>query len=248
MAYPLNQTVTPWDAVQGPARRPLPSPTPGHDRPELAVGVFIRNELLRQGLDVILGRIPHITVTAVTSAVDDQGERAARRLVEAGVDIIVTTATERLLLAPLIDPGLVRRIRILLLFPDSELQGVDLDALAWSDGAVTQNELSSEALGHALFRLANGEMPLSRQLAHQLVARAAGGTGQPVRSVALTPRERQTVALLANGMSNKEIARALGVSSHGAKRLVGSILIKLGAPNRTAAVVNAIKAGIIGSP
>ena len=68
------------------------------------------------------------------------------------------------------------------------------------------------------------------------------------RSVALTSRESQALALLAKGMSNKEIARTLGVSLHGAKRLVGSILIKLGAQNRTAAVVNAIAAGIIDSP
>ncbi|MFI8423898.1 LuxR C-terminal-related transcriptional regulator [Streptomyces sp. NPDC085479] len=37
----------------------------------------------------------------------------------------------------------------------------------------------------------------------------------------LTPRERETLDLLAEGMSNKQIARALGISLHGSKRLTG---------------------------
>ena len=249
MVTSLNDTVPGGDVAERAAVGPIAADASRRYRPKLAVGVLIRNKLLRQGLDAILGRISWVSVTMAAVTVNDRtGMCAAQQLVESGVDVVVTTAAERILLPPALDPEPARRYRILVLLPDEEFRDADLVTLSWSDGALLQGELSVELLDDALYRLSIGEMPLSRQLAHQLVARAARGTGQQVRSVALTPRENQTLVLLANGMSNKEIARALGVSSHGAKRLVGSILVKLGAPNRTAAVVNAIKAGIIDSP
>ncbi len=84
------------------------------------------------------------------------------------------------------------------------------------------------------------------QLAYRLL-----GEAYPVVSrrshaqVELTAREKQTMALLVKGMSNKQIARGLGISTHGAKRLVTAILLKLGVPNRTAAVVQAISSGLV---
>jgi DNA-binding CsgD family transcriptional regulator len=65
------------------------------------------------------------------------------------------------------------------------------------------------------------------------------------RSPALTARETETLRLLAEGLSNKQIARRLGVSEHGAKRLVASIMVKLDSPNRTLAVAIAIRDGLI---
>jgi DNA-binding NarL/FixJ family response regulator len=81
-------------------------------------------------------------------------------------------------------------------------------------------------------------------LARALLARAEAPV-QRSRTVKLTGREVETLALLVRGMSNKQIARRLAISSHGAKRLVASIMLKLDSPNRTTAVVNAIKAGIV---
>lgn len=63
--------------------------------------------------------------------------------------------------------------------------------------------------------------------------------------MSLTGREDEVVRLLAQGLSNKQIARRLGISSHGVKRIVASLLLKLGAPNRTAAVVTALQTGLI---
>jgi DNA-binding CsgD family transcriptional regulator len=61
----------------------------------------------------------------------------------------------------------------------------------------------------------------------------------------LTPRERDVLALLAEGCSNKEIARTLGISVHTAKFHVGSLLDKLDATGRTDAVAHAARRGII---
>ncbi len=61
----------------------------------------------------------------------------------------------------------------------------------------------------------------------------------------LTPREREVLALLAEGASNKLIARRLGISTHTAKFHVGSLLDKLDATGRTDAVAQAARIGVI---
>jgi DNA-binding CsgD family transcriptional regulator len=62
---------------------------------------------------------------------------------------------------------------------------------------------------------------------------------------ALTPREREVLELMAEGASNKMIARALGISVHTAKFHVGSVIDKLDATGRTDAVAHAARLGVI---
>ena len=61
----------------------------------------------------------------------------------------------------------------------------------------------------------------------------------------LTPRELEVLGLLAEGASNKLIARRLGVSVHTAKFHVGRLLDKLDAVGRTDAVAHAARLGVI---
>lgn len=61
----------------------------------------------------------------------------------------------------------------------------------------------------------------------------------------LTAREREVLALLAEGASNKAIARVLGVSVHTAKFHVASLTEKLGAKGRLEAVAIAIRSGLV---
>jgi DNA-binding CsgD family transcriptional regulator len=63
--------------------------------------------------------------------------------------------------------------------------------------------------------------------------------------VPLTPRELEVLALLAEGASNKVIARRLGISVHTAKFHVASLLDKLDAVGRTDAVAQAARRGVI---
>jgi len=62
---------------------------------------------------------------------------------------------------------------------------------------------------------------------------------------ALTPREQEVIALLAEGLSNKEIAARLGIAPDTAKFHVGRLLDKLDATGRTDAVAHAARRGII---
>ena len=77
-----------------------------------------------------------------------------------------------------------------------------------------------------------------------LVARDAERAGEP-DDVELTPRERDVLVLMAEGASNKAIARQLGISVHTAKFHVGSLLDKLDATGRTDAVAHAARRGVI---
>ena len=78
--------------------------------------------------------------------------------------------------------------------------------------------------------------------AGQLVSRSrAGGPA------GLTTRESDVLALLAQGMPNKGIARELGISPKTVSNHVEHVYSKLGVPNRTGAAMYAMQYGIVGS-
>jgi DNA-binding NarL/FixJ family response regulator len=80
------------------------------------------------------------------------------------------------------------------------------------------------------------------------------GTGaEPARMAApaeeeagpLTGRELEVLRLMAQGLGNKSIARALGISSHTAKYHVASVLAKLGSHSRAEAVSRGLRRGLL---
>jgi DNA-binding NarL/FixJ family response regulator len=89
-----------------------------------------------------------------------------------------------------------------------------------------------------------GEALLDPAVAARVVqALAEPGGGAPGER--LTPREREVLALVGRGLSNKRIARELGLSEKTVKTHVGHVLAKLGAADRTQAAVQALRAGLI---
>ncbi|QHP72814.1 LuxR family transcriptional regulator [Bradyrhizobium sp. LCT2] len=80
------------------------------------------------------------------------------------------------------------------------------------------------------------------QAAATVVARDPRGMPE---DIALTQRELDVLALMAEGGSNKMIARQLGISVHTVKFHVGSLLDKLDATGRTDAVAHAARRGVI---
>jgi len=69
--------------------------------------------------------------------------------------------------------------------------------------------------------------------------------GEPFPHLALTPREVEVLALVAQGLANKEIGARLGTASGTIKMHVQNILAKLGATDRTHAVTIGLQRGII---
>jgi DNA-binding CsgD family transcriptional regulator len=78
-----------------------------------------------------------------------------------------------------------------------------------------------------------------------VVVTALGTASELEANVALTARELEVLALLAEGASNKLIARRLGISAHTAKYHVASLLEKLDAVSRTDAVAHAARIGVL---
>ncbi len=81
--------------------------------------------------------------------------------------------------------------------------------------------------------------------ADAVVARPVATAPPAEGDVPLTPRELEVLALLAEGASNKMVARRLGISVHTAKFHVGSLIDKLDAVGRTDAVAHAARLGVI---
>ena len=94
---------------------------------------------------------------------------------------------------------------------------------------------------NALGQRARGEALLAR-LDHPLPLTLQGELPEPLAG--LSPRERYVLALVAEGLTNREIAQRLVVSEHTVHRHVTSILRKLGIPSRAAAASLATRHGL----
>jgi two-component system, NarL family, nitrate/nitrite response regulator NarL len=109
--------------------------------------------------------------------------------------------------------------------------------------AVLPREASAETIGAAIALTGQG-----LRLLPDLALRALAGVetaSSLTEAPALTPREREVLAAMADGVSNKVIARRLGISFHTAKFHVASILTKLDADTRTEALARAARMGLV---
>lgn len=135
---------------------------------------------------------------------------------------------------------------LLLLRTSDRLTAVRASRIA-VDGFLLENGITEQYLAKALQALRQGEMPMPPSLVRELLADdGLGSHGERLHQ--LTPREHDTLVLLSDGLSNKQIARRLGISEHGAKRHVANVLAKLNCPNRTLAAALAIRSGLVPRP
>jgi DNA-binding CsgD family transcriptional regulator len=112
-------------------------------------------------------------------------------------------------------------------------------AIDVSDPALADRIASALANVEGLELVGADEEPDALIVAGDRAAREAGP------DVTLTPRELEVLALLAEGASNKLIARRLGISAHTAKYHVASLMEKLDAVSRTDAVAHAARIGVL---
>jgi len=143
-----------------------------------------------------------------------------------------------------------------------DVLGQDLPGGSEEPGAVPIVVLSDEHLTSRLFRrgvhaILPHDAP-AEQIIAALHAASVGLIAVPVEASALvipaaseseveslTPREMETLEMLAEGLSNKQIAARLHISEHTAKFHVNSILGKLGAGTRTEAVMRGLRSGLL---
>ncbi|MFI8826432.1 response regulator [Streptomyces sp. NPDC053431] len=108
-------------------------------------------------------------------------------------------------------------------------------------------DVRRDDLVHAVRVVAEGEALLAPSVARRLVEQYTSGGPRRAdpRLDVLTARERETLLLLARGLSNAEIAAELVVSDHTVKTHVGKVLAKLGLRDRIQAVICAYETGLV---
>lgn len=207
----------------------------------MSIRILIADDhaVVRQGLRMFLGLDSELQV--VGEAID--GAEAVRLARELKPDLVLMD-----LLMPVMD-GIAATSTIRRELPDIEvlaLTSVLEDASvvgAIRAGAIGYllKDTSSDDLCHAIKAAAAGQV----QIEPRALARLMREVRAPDNPEPLTERETDVLRLLAQGQSNKEIARNLGVGEKTVKSHVSNILRKLDVPSRTQAALYAVRQGLV---
>jgi DNA-binding NarL/FixJ family response regulator len=206
---------------------------------QISVLIADDHPVVRQGLQVLLS--VHDGFSVAGEAAD--GGEALALAAELDPDVILLDLKLPVLdgvavLRELRERGI--RARTLVLTSASDRGLVPL-AMAAGAAGFLYKDVDPDALIRAVRSVHDGHTLLAAEAAGSLVG-AADARGTAVRGVgALTAREREVLAQLADGRSNREIARALGVSEKTVKTHVSSVLAKLGVADRTHAALLAVR-------
>ncbi|MEV3929488.1 MULTISPECIES: response regulator transcription factor [unclassified Streptomyces] len=134
--------------------------------------------------------------------------------------------------------------RVLIVTSFTEQRTV-VPALRAGASGYVYKDVDPDALAGAIRSVHAGHILLQPEVAGALLAQEdpGGGTG---RGSTLTEREREVLGLIADGRSNREIARALVLSEKTVKTHVSNILMKLDLSDRTQAALWAVRNGAAG--
>jgi two-component system, NarL family, response regulator DegU len=139
-----------------------------------------------------------------------------------------------------------------------ENEGYLLEAIKAGAAGYVLKDASQNELVTAIREVLEGETTLNRRLATGLLRRLASESGRPTGARPgnrreelahpLTPRELEVLQLVALGRTNREVAEGFVISVGTVKNHVEHIIAKLGASDRTQAVVRALELGLIDFP
>jgi DNA-binding NarL/FixJ family response regulator len=197
--------------------------------------------VVRQGLKMFLGLDPELDVIGEGS----DGKEAIRLARQLQPDVV---------LMDLLMPGMngIEAIEIL----RKEMPDIEVIALtsvledqsvvgAIRAGAIGYllKDTEADELIRSIKAAAEGQVQLSPKAAARLMREVRA----PESPEALTDRETEVLRLLAQGQSNKEIARTLSIGEKTVKTHVSSILSKLNVSSRTQAALHAVRIGLVES-
>ncbi|GAA2017376.1 response regulator transcription factor [Nocardiopsis rhodophaea] len=211
--------------------------------------VALKNEVVRRGLETLLCSIE---VAQDVESCARSAEALAVAMAKRSDVLIVGLDDHGEGLDLLLSDPRIGRCKVLLLMRGSGEAQLSSAARLRADGYLLEEELTVRTLEDTLHRLLKGEVPMPPAMVRVLLHRAgrpsasrgAAAPSTPARGARLTLRERQALALLVEGMSNKQIARRMCISDHAIKRVMGKMLIKLDCANRTQAVALALRYGL----
>ncbi|MER7206691.1 response regulator transcription factor [Streptosporangium sp. NPDC000239] len=194
--------------------------------------------VVREGLRGMLEAAPEITVVGEAAS----GDEAVARAVQLRPEVILmdlrmpngdgVSATSRILAA-------LPRSRVIVLTTYETDQDILRAVEAGAAGYLLKDTSRADLLA-AIASAARGETVLSPSVATRLVTRMRAPAAET-----LSPREAEVLALVAEGLTNAEIGRALFISETTVKTHLLRVFGKLGVSDRTAAVTTALDRGFL---
>ncbi|WP_033440245.1 response regulator [Saccharothrix sp. NRRL B-16314] len=200
------------------------------------------HQVIRAGYASLLDTEPDFTVVGVAS----DGREAVRLCRELSPDVVLMDvrmpgmdgieATRQLEGGP--------RVLIMTTF---DLDEYVYDALRAGASGFLLKDVTGEQLFDAVRVIAAGEALLAPTVTRRLIAEFTRLRPEPPASTlpALTPRETEVLRLVAEGLSNPEVAARLFITEETVKTHVSRVLGKLGLRDRTQAVVAAYESGLV---
>jgi DNA-binding NarL/FixJ family response regulator len=235
------------DAAQRPGRRAPRKPT---DKIQLLI--VDEHPLMRAGVRTLLENEDAVEVVAEANSIAD----ALDKFRTSSPDVVLMDLDEATTGA--VDD--MRRLRdemsddaaLVVLSRHEDDEGVFRAVVGGASGHVGENA-DPEELVDTIMEAALGHDPISRTIAQRpavgrrvLEAYAEMSAREPAATEQrLTDREASILTLAAQGMTNQQIGRSLGVSEHTIKSAISHVLARLGLRHRTEAVVHALRHGWI---
>lgn len=209
--------------------------------PPIRILIVEDQTLMRQGLKTILDLEPGLTVVGEAAT----GEDGVRQALALRPDVILMDVQMPglngvLATAEICQAWPAARIIILTTFnrDDYVFQGIKAGALGFLLKDMPAGQLIS-----TIERVYAGEVFIQPEIASRVLRELMHPAAQPPEP--LSDRERQVLVLLAQGLSNREIAEKLVITEGTVKNHVSSVLGKLQADNRTQAADIARRRGLL---
>ncbi len=214
------------------------------------VVVAAASPVARAGLQALLARDPALRVVAAVAP----GDARTVALDTGAPDVLLLEAADDPLAALAADPPAgvgapdPEHGPAIVLLAEAASPRAAAEVLRAGARGILPWDASPDEIVAAVHAAAAGLVVLPAQLAAEalpastrLDARSTpGGDAAP-----LTPRERQVLDMMAEGLGNKSIARRLGISEHTVKTHVAALFAKLGASSRTEAVAMGVRRGLV---